>query len=189
MRGLQGCGARHRSRIEAQRVPDLDAEDVPEQERDPQTGEAGDQRQQIVLLPGADHALEELPAIQNADPVEEHDQAGQADRPDDLGLRCERADREADEKHRADTQREAEDVDLTDQISHSDGQEGGQDRLASDDVARSVQHCMISPHRTSRIQRTLQPACLKLSDNPLDQICGSVSGYPHACSRGRWPST
>ena len=119
----------------------------PSSERDPQTREAGDQRQQIVLLPGADHPLEELPAIENADPVEEHDQAGQADRPYDLGLRCERADREADEKHRADAQREAEDVDLTDQISHSDGQEGGQNRLATDDIARSVQHGMISPQK------------------------------------------
>ena len=60
----------------------------------------GDQRQQIVLAPGgAGHAFEELPAIENADAVEEHDQAGQADRADDLRLRRERADGEADEQH------------------------------------------------------------------------------------------
>jgi hypothetical protein len=43
----------------------------------PTSCQARDKRQQIVLLPDADHALEELPAIEDADPVEEHDQARQ----------------------------------------------------------------------------------------------------------------
>ena len=47
----------------------------------------GDEREQIVFAArGAGHALEELPAIEDADAVQEHDQAGEADRPDDLRL-------------------------------------------------------------------------------------------------------
>ena len=55
-------------------MSDLDAEDMPQAERDQQTRQTCNQGQQIVLPPGADHPLEELPAIEDADPVEEHDQ-------------------------------------------------------------------------------------------------------------------
>ena len=60
--------------------------------------------------------------------------------PDDLGFRCERADGKADEQHGADTERKSAEVDLADQIAHSDRQKRRQDRLASDDVAGKVQH-------------------------------------------------
>ena len=80
-RGLEGCGARHRPGVEAERMSDLDAEDVPQAECDQQTCQTRNQRQQIVLLPGANHPLEELAAIEDADPIEKHDQARQADRP------------------------------------------------------------------------------------------------------------
>ena len=104
-----------------------------------------DQRQQIVLLPDADHAFEELPAVKNADPVQEHDQAGQADRPDDLGFGRERADRKADEQNGADTERKSADADLADQVAQSDREKRRQYRLASDDVASKVQHVSVSP--------------------------------------------
>ena len=83
---------------------------------------------------GAGHAFEELPAVEDADAVEKHDQAGQADRPDDLRLRRERADRQADEQHRADAERKAAEVDLADQIADADGEEERKDRLGADDV-------------------------------------------------------
>jgi len=44
-------------------MSDLDAEDVSQAERDEQAGRTRDERQQIVLLPDADHAFEELPAV------------------------------------------------------------------------------------------------------------------------------
>ena len=117
----------------------------PRPQRHGQARQTGDQREQIVFLPCADHSLEELASVENADSVEEHDQAGQADRPDDLGFRCECADGEADEEHGADAKREAEDVDLADQIAHADRQKRRQDRLASDDVASKVQHVRSPP--------------------------------------------
>ena len=104
-------------------------------------------RQQIVLLPDADHALEKLAAIEDADPVEKHDQPGQADRPGDLGLWCERADGEADKENGADAKRKAEDTDLADKVAQSDRQECRQNGLASDDLASKVQHVQ-SPRPT-----------------------------------------
>ena len=89
-------------------MADLDAEDLAQPQRDQQAGDDGNERQQIVFAARApDHAFEELPAIEDADAVEEHDQAGQADRPDDLRLRREGADGQADEQHGADAEREA----------------------------------------------------------------------------------
>ena len=143
-RRLQRRGAGHRSRIDAKRVTDLDAVDVSQPERDSQAGEAGDQRQQIVFLADADHAFEELPAVEDANAVQEHDQAGEADRPDDLGFRRKGADGKADEQHRADPERKAGDADLADQIADADRQKRRQDRLASDDVACKIQH-VVSP--------------------------------------------
>ena len=139
-RGLQSRSARHRSGIDAKRMSDLDAEDVPQAERNEQARETSDKRQQIVLLPDADHPLEELPAIKDADPVQEHDQTGQADRPDDLGFWRERADGKADEKNGADSERKSADADLANQVAQSDRQKRRQYRLASDDLASKVQH-------------------------------------------------
>ena len=55
--------------------------------------------------------------------------------PYDLGLWCKRADGEADKKNRTDPKREAENVDLANKITQSDGQEGGQNWLGFDDPA------------------------------------------------------
>ena len=53
---------------------------VPQPERHAEARKARDQSQQIVFLSDADHAFEELPAVENADAIQEHDQAGEADR-------------------------------------------------------------------------------------------------------------
>src|ERR1700760_2443019 len=100
----------------------LDTESLAEAERHGKSSHAGDQRKQVVFPTPSENSLEELPAIEDADAVEEHDQAGEADRPDDLGFRCERTDRKADEEHGADAEGEAKDIDLTDQISDADGE-------------------------------------------------------------------
>ena len=121
-------------------MADLDAKDVPEAKGNGEARQAGDERQQVIFLACAHHALEELASIEDADPVEEHDQAGQSDRTCDLGLGGERADGEADEQDGAHAEREAEDVDLADQVAHADREEGSQDGLASEDVASKVQH-------------------------------------------------
>src|SRR5215468_3713697 len=82
--------------------------------------------------------LEELPAVQDSDPVEKHDQAREADRSNDLSLWRERADGEADEENGADTERKSADADLTDEITQSNREECRQYRLASEDVACGV---------------------------------------------------
>src|SRR5271169_6854550 len=93
-RGLKRRGAGHRSSIQAQRMTDLDTKNLSEAECDEQARDAGDQRQQIVLLPDAHHAFKELTAIENADAVKEHDQPREADRACDLGLRRKCTDRQ-----------------------------------------------------------------------------------------------
>ena len=156
--GLECRGARHRSRVKTECMADLDAEDLPEPERHAKAGEAGDEGEKIVFLARADDALEELPAIKDADAIEEHDQAGEPDRTDDLGFRRECTDGKADKEHGTDPEGEAEDIDLADQIADADGEKCRQDRLASDDVARKIQHFSLqfdsglvsghcSPHR------------------------------------------
>src|SRR5262249_48256833 len=114
------------------------------------------QRQQIVFLTYTEHALEELLAVENSDSVQEHDQAGEADRANDLGFRREGANGEADKEHGADAKGEAEDVDLAHQIADADGKKCRQDRLAADDVASKIQHCPLPVFQNS--QRALQPA-------------------------------
>ena len=131
------------------------------------TSEAGDdrdQRQQIVFAArGAGHALEELPSVEDADAVEEHDQSGEADRSDDLRLRREGADGEADEQHGSDAEREAAEIDLADQVAEADGEKDRKDRLRPDDVAGEIEHGNVSGSK-SRMrcslsdQRTWQPA-------------------------------
>ena len=82
-------------------MPDLDAEHLSQSQRDQKARDHSDERQQVVLAAGgAGHAFEKLPAVQNPDAVEKHDQSREADRPDDLGLRRERANGETDEQTR-----------------------------------------------------------------------------------------
>src|ERR1700754_2244404 len=126
-------------------MSDLDTEDVSQAECNEQAGYACDERQQIVLLPNADHAFEELLAVEDPDPIQEHDQSGQPDRSYDLGFGCERTDGKANEKDRADAERESPDTDLTDQVAQSDREERRQYRLTSDDVASKVQHFFSPP--------------------------------------------
>ena len=97
------------------------------------------------VLAEPDHSFEELASVENADAVEEHDQAGEADWPDDVCLRCKCADREADEQHRADAQREAEDINLADQVADADGEKDRKDRLGADDVLGEFNHGRIPP--------------------------------------------
>src|SRR6185312_11300122 len=137
---LESRGARHRPGVDAQRMPKLDPEDMTKTKRNEQARYARDQSKQIVLLPDTDHALEELAAVKDSDPVQEHDQACQADWSGNLRLGRERADREADEQDRADLQRKSGDADLADQVAQSDRQKGRQYGLASNDIARKVQH-------------------------------------------------
>src|SRR6516164_7068212 len=144
-RGLKRCGAGHRSRVDSKRMPEPDPEDLAEPERDEQAGDASDQRQQIVFLPDPDHAFKELAAVENADAVEEHDQAGQPDRPGDLRLWRKGADCQANEEDGAYAERESADTDLADEITKADREKRRQDRLAADDIARNVQHLPISP--------------------------------------------
>src|SRR5689334_4173414 len=143
-RGLQRRRAGHRSRVETKRVADLDAEDVPQSKGNQQAGETGNQRQQVVFPASAKDAFEKLAAVQNADAIKEHDQAGQADWSDDLGLRREGPYRKADKQDRADPKRKSGDADLADQISQANCQKGRQYRLASDDVPSYVQHGLSS---------------------------------------------
>ena len=119
-------------------MADFDAKDVPEAKGNGEARQTGDERQQVIFLACAHHALEELASIEDSDPVEEHDQAGQSDRTCDLGLGGERADGETDEQNGAHAEREAEDVDLADQVAQSDREKGRQYRLASDDLAGKV---------------------------------------------------
>ncbi len=84
--------------------------------------------------------FEELPTVENADAVEKHDQAGEADRPGDRRLRRKGTDREADEQNGADTERKAAQVDLADEISDADGEEYGEDRLRTEDILRKLNH-------------------------------------------------
>ena len=78
------------------------AESLAQAERHQKTCKAADQCEQIVFPANSSHSFEELPPIQDADAVEEHDQTGQPDRPYDLCLRSKCAEREADEQDGAD---------------------------------------------------------------------------------------
>src|SRR5262245_63691137 len=106
-------------------MTDLDSIEVAKPKRDKKTRDAAHQRQQIVGAADALHALEELPPIKNPDAVEEHDQARQPDRPDDLCLGGKCADSESDEQHGADAKRKSTDADLADQVTQPDGQKRG----------------------------------------------------------------
>src|SRR5262245_7134233 len=151
-------------------MSDLHAVELSEPERDAKAHKTRDERQQIVFLAGADHALEELLAVENADSVKEHDQAGEADRANDLGFRREGANGKADEKHGADAKGEAEDVDLANQVADADGEKRRQDRLAADDVASKIQHC--PPPGIPKLSTGVAARVAKLADDPAHQFAG-----------------
>src|SRR5271169_1351558 len=110
-------------------------------ESDEEADGDGDESQQVVFAAGnAGHALEKLAAIENSDAVQKHDQPDQADRPRDLRLGGEGADRKPDEQHRADAERETAEIDLTDEIAEADGKKGREDRLRPDDFPRKIKH-------------------------------------------------
>src|SRR5437773_8151867 len=138
-------------------MAELDTENVPEPKRNQQAGQACNKREQIVLLPDADHAFKELPAVEDPDPIQEHDQPGQPDRARDLGLGRERTDGKAHEKDSADAERKSPEIDLTDQVAQSDREKCRQYRLASDDIASKIQHCSFSPR--DRLSSTHLAAC------------------------------
>src|SRR5437899_2714509 len=98
-------------------MTEFNSEDFSQAESHEQGCDASDQRQQIVFPSDAHHALEELAAIENADAVKNHDQAGEADRTDDLGLRRERADRKTDKENRTYPEGEPADTDLAGEIA------------------------------------------------------------------------
>src|SRR6476620_4923388 len=165
-RCLERGGACHRSRIYTERMSDFDAENVPEPKGNGQTGKASNNRQQIVLLADAKHAFEELPAVEDPDPIQEHDQSCQADWSDDLGFGRERTDGKADEKNGADAERKSPDTDLTDQITQSDREKCRQDRLAADDLASKVQHDVQSPQPVVSAPGTLPRGIARSPDPP-----------------------
>src|SRR3954469_10446856 len=98
-------------------MPNFDVEDVPQPERYGQTGQARKEGQQIVFLPNSAHAFEKLAAVEYADPVEEHDQTGQANWSNDLGFWCKGPDPEADKENGSDAHGKSGDTDLTDEVA------------------------------------------------------------------------
>ena len=72
---LQRGRARHRTGEDAKRVTNLDAEGLAKRESDKKARNDSNERQRIALdARRTGHALKELPAVKNANPVEEHDQ-------------------------------------------------------------------------------------------------------------------
>src|SRR6185369_15063563 len=161
-------------------MSDLDAENVPKPKRNEQAGQASDKRQQVVLLPGTDHAFEELPAVEDPDPIQEHDQYCQPDWSGDLGFGCERTDGKAHEKNGADAERKSPDTDLTDQVAQSDREKRRQYRLASDDLASKVQHDVQSPQPVVSAPGSLPRGIARSPDPPVPD---RQSEYREVCSR------
>ena len=120
-------------------MAELHAESVAQSERHQQAGGNRNQRQKIIsTASGTFHTLEKLSPIKDSDPIEEHDEFGQADRTDDLGLGRKGANRQTDEKNAADTERKSKDIDLADEITETDGEKRRKNWLAADHVASSV---------------------------------------------------
>ena len=153
-RRLQRGSARHRSGVNAERMSDLDAGELSETECDEKSCGNSDERQKIVFSARRSrHALEELPSVENADPIQKHDQSGETDRTGDLRLRRKGANRQADKQHGADTERKSPDIDLTDQIADADGKEDGKNGLGADDITGKSQHGCLS-RRCARGRRS-----------------------------------
>jgi hypothetical protein len=86
-----------------------------------------------------------LPAVQDANSVEKHDQSGEPDGTDDLSLRRKPSNGKSDEKNGADAEGKSANVDLADQVPNPDRKEYRKDRLRSDDVLRKLDHGGVSP--------------------------------------------
>ena len=86
------------------------------------SGNDRDEGEQIVLSPSARQPLEELPPVQDADPVQEHDQSDQSDGTRDLRLRRKSSDCQADEQHGTDAEGEAKDADLPNRVAEANGE-------------------------------------------------------------------
>ncbi len=92
--------------------------------------------------------------------------------PRDLCLGRDCADRQPDEQHGADAERESEDVDLPDGVTQRHREEEGRDGLRCEEIP---EHC----HR----QRALQPARRKMSRAGLHLRLGLAAGHGRACTR------
>src|SRR3954469_16322999 len=131
---------------------------------DREPGDDGNERQQIVFAAfGAGHSFKKLPAIENSNSVEEHDQAGKTDRSGDLSLWGEGSDGQAYEQDGADAEREASHVDLADDVTDADGKKQRQNWLRTDDVARHLKHDNVSGYGQASSQRARQPAARNCS--------------------------
>ena len=83
-------------------MADLYAECRSQPERDQQPGDDRNECEQIVGAANTGQALKELLPVQDADPVQEHDEADQADRSGNLRLGRNGTDSKTDEQHGAD---------------------------------------------------------------------------------------
>jgi hypothetical protein len=138
---LQGGGARHGAGEDTQRVTHLYREYVTKAESNQKSGDDCHKGQQIVpaaYRPG--HSLEKLPPVENADTVEKHDQAGEADRSCNLRFWRKGANGQPDEQHSAHPERKSANADLTDEVTDTDGEERCQNGLRSNDVTRESKH-------------------------------------------------
>ena len=175
-------------------MADLDAESLTQTRARP--GDPATQRDQApadcTCGPPPRHAFEELPPVENADAVEEHDQAGQADRTDDLGLRRKCADGQADEQNGADAERKSADIDLADQVTEADGEERRKNRLGADDVAGKVEHGKLPSEMDELACRCRISGRgsrgAELFDDALDQVRRCGVACRRACIRGSSPS-
>ena len=121
-------------------MANFDAIELTKAKRYEQPGNTANKGNQVIFAScRARHALEELPAIQDSDPVKEHDQASQADGSDNLCLRSKCANSKPNEQDSPDAQRESAEVDLPDKVTEPDGEEGREDGLGADiSRARSI---------------------------------------------------
>ena len=92
-------------------------------ERHRQRCEHADERKQVPHEPRPREPGEELPAVLDADPVQEQEESDRADHAGRRRLRRERADHEPGEEHRADAEREPLDRNLAQKVARADGEE------------------------------------------------------------------
>jgi hypothetical protein len=121
------------------------------------------------------YAFKELTAVEDADAIKKHHEAGQADRPRDRSLRREGADEQPDEQHRADAERKSAEIDLADEIADADREEDGQNRLRADNVLRKCNHSNNPPIRVKAMSVKNNSAGVttrgaKLLDHAVDKI-------------------
>ena len=132
-RGLERGGAGHRPGEKARRVGDRQAgPDRRQRHADPDRERQ--QGQEDGLPAGrAGDAGRELPAVLDADAVEEHDEAEKAQERGRRGARHRRAQGQAREEHGPDPEREAAQVDLAHRVADPDHEEEGEERLRDEE--------------------------------------------------------